>query len=219
MVKLGSKHAFWQAFLIAFLIFWAGILIGVLFENSRINDLEEMYFDSQTDISDFELSSRIIYDFNFDCSTLNEKSIYFADNIYREALKLEKYDDSNKITKELISLHRRYDFLRTLLWSKIIENKNKCDEEVNTLVYLYQYKDPSLNKKAIQGAMSNYLIDLKDKHNEDIILIPIAVDTQVKSLDFLRENYELSNFPVIFVNEEHKFETLDSLNNIEQVLN
>ncbi|MBT4135562.1 hypothetical protein HOD75_03225 [archaeon] len=212
----GNKHAFWQALLIALLIFWLGILIGVFFENYRIENLEEVYFDSQTGLLDFELTSEIIYNSNLDCTTLNEKSVYFADNIYKEAIKLEKYDDSNKITKELITLHRRYDLLRTLLWNGIIENKRNCNESINTVVYLYQYQDASINKKGLQGAMSSHLIDLKEKYQDDIILIPIAVDTNVESLNILREIYDLDNFPVIIVNEKTKFETLDSLKDIEK---
>lgn len=216
---LGSKHSFWQALIAALFIFWIGILIGVIFENSRVNDLEDVYFDSETDIFDFELASEIIYDSNMSCDITKEKSIYFADKVYEEAIKLEKYDDSNKITSELVSLHRRYDLLRTVLWKNIIDSKKKCDEEINTVVYLYEYKDPSLNIQGVQGTMSNYLIDLKKEYGDDIVLIPIAIDTDIDSLDMLREYYELQEYPVIFVNEKEKFEELDDLDGIRDVLN
>ncbi|MBR9702053.1 hypothetical protein GOV13_03965 [Candidatus Pacearchaeota archaeon] len=215
---LGNKHAFWQALVIALILFWSGILIGVFFENSRTGELKNFYFDSETDLFDFELSSEIVYESNLDCDLIVEKNIFFADKIYLEAIKMEKYDNSNKITEELLSLHRRYDFLRTLLWKDIIENKEKCVGEVNTVIYLYQYKNPTITQKTIQGTMSNFLIDLKEEHNENIILIPIAVDTNIESLEILRELYGLENFPAIFVNEKHKFETLDSLGDLERYL-
>lgn len=216
---VNSKHVFWQALVIALVIFWSGILVGIFFENSRIEKLEDFYFGSETDLFDFELSSEILYGHENNCDLIGEHSVLLADKIYAEALKLEKYDNSNKITKDLISLHRRYDLLRTLLWNNIIENKKKCKSELNTVVYLYNYDNPDINTKVIQGAMSNFLIDLKREYGNEIILIPIAADTNIESLDILRGIYGLEKYPVIFVNEEFKFETLDSLEDLEKSLN
>lgn len=215
---LENKHVFWQAFVIASVIFWIGILIGVYFEKSRIEDLNKFYFDSETDISDFGLASEIVYNSNLSCNIINEKSVFFADKIYLQARELEKYDESNKITSELISLHRRYDFLRVVLWRDIIEVKKKCGQ-VNTVVYLYQYSKPDLATKAVQETMSNYLLDLKEKYRDKVILIPIAVDTNVESLNVLRDSYSLNKYPVIFVNEKYKFETIESLETLEKYLN
>lgn len=214
---LGNKHVFWQAFVIASVIFWIGILIGVFFEKSRIEDLNKFYFDSETDISDFGLASEIVYNSNLSCNLINEKSVFFADKIYTQARELEKYDESNKITSELISLHRRYDFLRVVLWRDIIEVKKKCGQ-VNTVVYLYQYSKPDLATKAVQETMSNYLLDLKEKYGNKVILIPIAVDTNIESLNVLRDSYSLNKYPVIFVNEKYKFETIESLETVEKYL-
>ena len=213
-----NKNAFWQAFVIASLIFWLGVLIGVYFENSRAENVRDFYFDIETDIFDFELSSDIVYNFNLDCEKLNDQSIIFADNIYWEAKKLEKYDNSNKLTSEMVSLHRRYDLLRTILWEKIIEKKKVCVNKVNTVIYLYQYDDPSLTAKATQDTMSNFLLDLKENYGDKIVLIPIAVDTNVESLKILRDYYGLNFVPMIFVNEKYKFETINSLEDIKESL-
>jgi len=215
---LGNRHVFWQAFVVASVIFWLGILIGANFERSRVETVEDFYFDSQSDVLDFELSSNIFTNLEFDCNTLNEKGILLADKIYAEALKLEKYDNSNKLTKELISLHRRYDILRTSLWMDLVSSKEKCSDKINTIIYFYQYRNPSLTTRANQGTMSNFLIDLKAKYGDKIILIPIAVDTNVESLNSLREYYKLNTIPVVFVNEKYKFENIESLKDIEKYL-
>jgi hypothetical protein len=215
---LGNKHVFWQALIVAFVIFWAGIFIGVKLEDTRAEEIANFYFDSETDLADFGLSSEIIFNSGISCSELNERAVFLADEIYWQALKLEKYDHSNKITKELISLHKRYDFLRTLLWNDLIQSKEKCGNEINTVVYLYKYENPSLTDRAVQGTMSNFLISLKEEYGDEVILIPIAADTGVDSLDVIREIYNLNNFPVIFVNEKYKFENINSLNEIKDVL-
>ena len=139
MVKNKNIHAFWQALIVALLIFWSGILVGVFFEDSRIAEITSFYSDSETAISDFEMASNLVFNENLDCQRLNDESKIFADRIYEEAKKLEQYDNSNKITDRMLHLHKRYDLLRTMLWQKIIENKQRCNESVDTIVYLYKY--------------------------------------------------------------------------------
>ena len=215
---VNNKHVFWIAAVIALAVFWTGIVLGVIFENSRVNELEENYFSSETDIFDYQLSSEISFASGTSCDQVGERSVIFADRIFEEAVKLEKYDSSNKITSELIALHRRYDFLRTLLWKRIVDSKKECKEFVNTAVYLYEYDNPSVQTKAKQATMSNFLIDLKGEYGDNLILIPIAADTGIESLDLMREIYDLDSFPVILINEKFKFETLDSLKDVDKVL-
>jgi hypothetical protein len=212
------KHVFWQALLVALFIFWAGFVLGYIFENSRVETVRDDFFDSETDIVDFELALDIVYTSNQSCEFLRDKSVYFADKIFEEAAKLTKYDSSNKITSSLVEYHRRYDFLRTLLWMDLIKSSRGCEEEINTVVYLYDYQSKDITLNAKQAAMSNFLIELKEEYMEDIILIPIAADTDVESLEVLREQYNLTNIPVIFVNEKHKFEDISYLDEIETYL-
>ena len=215
----GNKHSFWQALVIALIIFWTGILVGVFFEHARVQKASNFYFDSETEIFDFELISDIVSESNLSCSEINYKSIEFADKIYQGCMKLEKYDNSNKITGEIISLHRRYDLLRTMLWKEIIQNKKRCPDEINTIVYLYQYKDPTINLRATQSTISNYLTDIKKEYGDNVILIPIAADTDIGSLNILRDIYGLDSIPTVFVNEELKIDNLNNLNKIESSLN
>src|SRR3989338_8322092 len=124
MIKLeDNKHAFWQAFIVALIIFWTGIMLGIWFESSRTTKLDDIYTKSETDIFDIELESDILKMSYFDCDIAMQANINFAEQIYEEAKKLEKYDSSNKITEDVAELHRRYDLLRTMLWVNTIEFK------------------------------------------------------------------------------------------------
>jgi len=217
---MGSeKHVFWQALVIAFIVFWTGILIGTYFERSRIDEIQGFYFNSETDIFDLNLVSEILADVSGNCALFKLQVINFADRIYFEALKLEKYDNSNKLGEETISLHKRYDLLRTLLWKSVIDNKKNCGAEINTIVYLYDYVDTPVNTRAVQDAIEHYLVDLKNEKKSELILIPIAVDTGVESLEVLREIYGLNEIPVIFVNEEFTISNLQNIKDVEKHLN
>ncbi len=213
-----NKHSFWQALIVALIIFWSGILIGIFFEDSRVAEITAFYSDAETSISDFKMASDLIFNENMECSRLNEEATIFANRIYEEAKKLEQYDNSNKITNRVIPLHKRYDLLRTILWEKIVENKEQCSEPVNTIIYLYKYKSEDVETISTQKTISNYLTEIK-KQNPDIILIPIATDMDILSLDILKEKYNITQTPTIIINEKYIISDLNNLNQIQPFLN
>jgi len=213
-----NKHSFWQALIVALIIFWSGILIGIFFEDSRVAEITAFYSDSETSISDFEMASNLIFSENMDCSQLNNEAIIFANRIYEEAKKLEQYDDSNKITDRVIHLHKRYDLLRTILWGKLIKNKQQCQEPINTIVYLYKYKSKDVSTISTQKTISNYLAEIK-KQNPNAILLPIAADMDILSLSILKEKYNITKSPAIIINEKHIINDLNNINQIQSLLN
>lgn len=200
----------------ALVIFWTGIILGVFFEDYRADGLKNYYLDSETEIFDLNTQALISDKNGISCAETTKQNVFFADKIYEEAKKLEKYDSSTKITSEVFNLHRRYDLLRTMLWNNLINGN--CSDGVNVVVYLYEYDNPSLNLQARQITLSRVLLDLKEKYKDKIILIPIAYDTGVKSLELLRKSYRLEETPVIFINQKHKISKLVSLEELEGVV-
>ncbi len=128
-----------------------------------------------------------------DCDELDMEAMIFADKIYEEAKKLERYDNANKITDRVLHLHKRYDLLRTILWNKIIENKAQCNASANTVVYLYNYLTEDIGEISTQKTMSNYLTRLKNENAEIVVLIPIAEEHVVYDLTGLEQIESLLN--------------------------
>jgi len=217
--KFGSKHSFWQALIIASVIFWTGIMLGILFENSRTSKLEKIYFNAETEIFDIQLTGDILLEPEaFNCKIVLNENIKFAERIFEEAKKLEKYDSSNKITEDIVDLHKRYDLLRTMLWKNAIELQNICPEETNTVVYLYEYIEPSINTQAKQITLGKVTLDLKKKYGDKVLLIPIAHDTNIISLNLLKQKYDIKKFPTIIINQEHKFTEIITVKELERYL-
>ena len=196
--------SFFRAFIITLLIFYIGIISGILIENSRVDRVNQLFFDSETSFFDFQLNSEITLNLNTSCEILKNESVIFADRIFKEAVKLEEYDHSNKLTSEIIKTHRRYDLLRVLLWEKLIKIERRCGNNFNLAIYLYDYQNKSLVLNGEQIAMSNKLGDLKKEYKNNLILIPIAADMNLDSLNSLRKIYHLEKVPVIFINQKFK---------------
>jgi len=213
-----QKYVFLQALLIAILLFLFGMLIGALVENTRANALDFLYIESQIDMTDLRLGTEILGIIPFDCNVAIQENINFADKIYSEALNLEKFDSVSKISDKLKIAHKRYDVLRTLLWINSIKIKEKCIGDYSTVVYFYQYLEPSTQKRSEQRVISRILADLKNRRQDEIILIPIAGDMEISSLKVLMRTYNITELPAVLIDEKTKLLTLDEIKDIENYL-
>jgi len=208
-----KKRVFWEALLLTLIIFILGMLIGAGFERGKLDEVEQFYTKSEILFMDiFALNERINSDDT--CEVLIDSNMQLADNIYEEAFVLEKYEDAGKITEGLKLAHRKYDMLRTYLWINTIDISNKCKGEFNTVVYLYEYDTEDLAVKATQTVWSRVLFNLKQEKGNDIVLIPLAVDSNLVSLDVLLKDFEISRYPVVIIDEKYVVKEVTSVDDL-----
>lgn len=210
----GRKHVFWQAFFLTALFFVLGIVLGVYVEQLRADNLNVAFYDSEVSLYDSFALGELLKNSKNSCNTLKRASIDFADKIYEEALQLEKFDDSNKLTDSVKSIHRKYDLLRTLLWLNVVDLKERCG--VDTVVYLYVYDTEDISLKSKQIVWSRILGEMKFSRGNDFILIPIAIDQDILSLDYLVEKYEVEEFPAVIINEKNIFYDHEPVEELEK---
>jgi hypothetical protein len=213
-----KKNVFWQAFLVAVLIFSLGLVFGVYMEQMRNDQLSIELYESDTSLYDSYALSSLIKSDSISCEELSEVSIQFADRIYEEAKILDRYENSNKITGTAVLIHRKYDLLRTIYWINVIELKKKCGD-INTIVYLYNYDSDDVNINAEQLTWSRLLSDLKQEKGNEIILVPIAANQNILSLQALMSEYGVNELPAVIVNEEVVFYEPLSLIELKEYLN
>lgn len=203
-MKKNTKGVFWQALILTIIVFVSGIFLGIAYEGSKLDEMNDYYVLSEIFLMDsFALSklTDVIGTGLVSCDVLVDANIEFADKIYREAYILEKYEESGKLSEALKILHRKYDLLRTLLWINLMDIPDKCKEDVSVVVYLYEYETEDLTKKATNRVWSKILFDLKQEMGNKIILIPIAVDGDLTSLNSLVLKYNISEYPVVIISE------------------
>jgi len=198
---VNTKHAFWQALVFTIIVFGIGLILGFFLESYRADRVQFNLVDSEINILDDQLRTRIIGDFDIDCDVAVQSTFDFADKIYQEALKLESYDSASKVSDSFLILHRRYDLLRTLLWVESIELREECGADFHTVVYLYDYATEDIDIRSRQLFYSKLLLDLRNKYPDDILLIPIAINTNLESVDLVVESYEIEEFPSIILDE------------------
>ncbi len=212
-ISRNKKHVFWQAFFLTLLFFSLGLVFGVYMEQMRNDNVNLVFYGSEVSLYDSFALGKLVEDSSVSCKDLIDSNVNFADKIYGEAKELDKYDRSTKLTDSLRIIHQKYDLLRTLLWMNIISVKEKCGN-INTVVYLYNYKTDNIEVQSKQVVWGRILEDLKDEMGNKIILIPLAVDQKISSLNYLIKKYNITEFPAVIINEKkiiYKQETVKEL--------
>ena len=212
-----KKHVFWEALIITIAIFLIGLFLGILIETSNSSKISNLYLQSEISLTDAMATSRLTEEFDFDCDAIKQSNINFADRIYKEAKLLEEYEDAGKLTENMILLHKKYDLLRTLFWTSNQKSLERC-ENYNLIVYLYEYESEDITKKATQNVWSKIILDVKSP-NEDILLLPIAADQNLTSLDLLIMEHKITRFPALIINNNQTIYNLQNTASIEQFLN
>jgi len=213
-----QKYLFLYALILTFIVFNFGIFMGYMLESSRINKINTLYLDAEMELIDQITQKDAMNVLDLDCDTLIQENINFADRIFKEALLIQKYEDANRINEGVKFQHKRFDLLRTLFWINSITIKQKCNSDYHNLVYFYKYNNPTLEQDSKQKFFSNLLSEVKDDMGDKVMLIPIAADNDIPSVNLLVQKYDISELPVILIDENTKITDVRNIDDIEKYL-
>jgi len=215
---VNSKNAFWQALVVTVFIFIAGLVLGFYVELSNVNKSDLLIRNAEVDLLDQQIKmSSLTNSVNFNCEVAKNNLFKFADDIYADVVKFEEEDGQSKFTvNQRRILHKRYDLLRVNLWQDSLEIRSKCNESFHTVLYLFDYASPDVGIKSQQRVFSLVLLDLKYKHPEEVLLLPIASNLDLDSVSMIKENYNISTSPSVVIDESDVITSLITLDQLEQ---
>lgn len=212
-----QKNVFWQALLVTIIIFGLGIFLGFILENWRTSQIKDFSQQSEVELLDIKIQNDIYSKEIFNCEVAIQENIDFAEKIYKQAEILGRYEKASRLTEDLRVQHKKYDLLRTILFLNSIEIKEKCNSSYYEIVYFYEYNTENLVLKAEQETFSKLLLRVKEEKGREVLLIPIAADNNISSVNLLLNKYNISKqeLPVILINRKIK---ITNLENIESLL-
>ena len=221
-IKLFSsqKHAFWQALILTIFVFGAGIFLGFVLENSRTSELKDLYFQADLDLLDIKIQNEIYSLSKIDCERAIQENINFADRVFKEGQLFEKYQNAARLSDSLVLQHKKYDLLRSIFWVNAIKLKSRCKADYHNVVYIYEYNEPTIETKAKQQVFSNLLTEIKQEKGGEVMLIPIAGDNDLISVNLLMDLYNISieELPIILINEKIKITEIESKEDILKLI-
>lgn len=215
---VNSKNAFWQALIVTIFVFAAGLILGFYIELSNVNKSDFLIRSSEVDFLDQQIkTSQLSGRLNLSCESAKQNLFDFANEIYAEALEFEENSAQSKLTEEQRKiLHKRYDLLRINLWLESLELRSRCDENFHTVLYFFDYSSKDVDVKSKQTVFSLILMDLKGEHSEEILLLPIAANLDLGSIDIIKENYGIRQSPSLIIDESIVLEEITTLEELEQ---
>lgn len=215
---MNNKHIFWQALVVSLVIFSLGFVLGFFLESYRIESIQTNLILSEANLLDEQLRLEAIGRFGINCSSAKFGLFDFADRVYYEALSLESYGKSSQLKSSFFVLHKKYDLLRTLLWMESLSLRERCGNDFHTVVYLYYYDEQNSELRAEQLYFSRLLREFKERNPEEVLLVPIAVNTELSSLDLIISKYGVNNFPAVIVDENHVLTEIVSTEELEKIV-
>jgi len=208
---------FIEALVLTVLVFNTGLFVGYLIESSRTNDIASTYKSYEIESIDLRLQNYYFQTMdNQSCAVAIEENFIFADDLYNKGLELERYEEANQITGDLLIEKKRYVLLKTQLWLNSIELKKKCNKPFDTVVYFYSGDPGNSLTVAQQKSISNVLKTVKEDKGNSIVLLPIAGDLRLRSVDTQMRAYNVTSLPAILINEK---EVLYGFHDVNEILN
>ena len=217
MIK-NQKYIFLYALILTVVVFNIGIFMGYMLEVSRAGRINDLYIISEMKLLDQLTQKGALDVLDLNCGLLVKENIRFGDEIFQEALQIYEYEKANRINDEIILYHKRFDLLRALFWMNSMAIKEKCSSSYHNVVYFYKYNEPSIEQESKQKFFSNLLMELKGRQGDNIMLIPIAADNDISSINLLVEKYEITELPVVLIDEKIKVTEINAIEDIEKYL-
>ena len=214
---MSKKHVFWQALILAILIFSSGIFLGYLIELNRTSKIITTYQELEINLLDVQVQENIFASEDFDCDQALIELVSFADRVYSEARVLDRFEDSTRLSDSLIFQHKKFSLLRAILWTNSIKVKKQCGG-FQTIVYFYERQPDDIGQNAKQKTFSRFLGEVKEEYGNEIILIPIAGNLGSNSVNLLMGTYGVNQLPSVLINENQTVTSIDDLPDIRQYL-
>jgi len=215
---VNPKNSFWLALVFTIIIFLLGLTFGYFIEIYKADVSEEKILGSEIELLDYSTRAELYKNLNLSCEPRMDAILKNADEIYYNALELERYEDSAKFTTMLLLLHKRYDLLRASLWIDYNLVRKSCRQDVHVLLYLFEYKTEDVELKSMQGLYSRILSDMKSKHSDKIILLPVAMDLDLGSVDFIEKANNVSQAPAIIIDDNLVIQGRITFDELESII-
>jgi hypothetical protein len=219
IIRSRKLRIFLEVLFLTWLMVGGGLLLGVYLESNRADQVISQY--KQLEIGALDLKLQNYYYQIMDKSSCTEainQNFIFADKIYGEGLILEQYEKSQKLSNDLMLEQERYALLKTELWLNTILLKEKCSNPFHTVVYLFS-QDNSPAMQAEQSAISKTLEQIKKERGNSIVLIPIAADLGLDSIEMQKRTYNITSLPSIIIDEKYVLPGFSSKEKINSYLN
>lgn len=202
------------AFILALLIFIAGLYFDSLLNKTKTSKIEQSVEDVKNSLLNVELEFLFMDTMKeqISCNYFKEELSRMLKEIDDLMSKLERYEENKGIdTTGFIELKKSYTLNLVRMWLIFEKVKQICNENYTTVLYFYS-RDCS--NCPLQGF---YLTYYKKLEPDKIMVFALEKDLDIQIVNALIYNYNITQYPSLIINGKDKYEGLkekEELSNI-----
>lgn len=217
-MEIITKRIFWVALMITLIIFLSVLLVANILGLNREQVVDERLNQLSADYKDintlFLLSE--VYGDEFYCIGLQTQLKDLDKSLWDTGAKIENYQEaSSTFVKDPY-----YTKLKTLFNQNLVYYlslfKNyyaKCGHDGNVILYFYKNSRDCINC----DSQSFVLTDIKEDMHDEVLIFSFDTDLGLKSIDALRQFYEIDNYPCLIINEQKHCNLMDKDDILEEL--
>ncbi len=207
---------------ITLIVFSIGIWFGLTMQDQRVEEIKNDYLQIQILWNDVELQSEILEKNSISnekvCENAVNQNLDFGEQVYEKGKKIETYEQRNEFSDTLKIQKKEHNLLKLQFWLNSMNIQEKCSNaEYINVVYFYK-DDPSNLEEEKQNKISGVLFDLKQENGQKIMLIPIASDLGLSSVQTMISKYAVNEFPAVLINENILVNDVKSKQELQKII-
>jgi len=206
MRKRIQKSKYIIAFMITFLLFMSGVLLGLNFQYKRAQSLDSAVGDIKQSYSSVLIQYQYMQQLEEekDCTALNLlfQSALEELNVKRE--RLEIYDNQDKLDKaDFAKLRSSYTVSQLNYWLLAKKLKSLCEFDYSIILYFFDEPEDCGDCED-QGIHLDYVKKLLE---EDVLIFALN-GNEDGMVSLLKQKYGVTYYPLLIIDEEkHDFKT------------
>ncbi len=196
MTRQLSTKKYAMAFILTVLIFIAGIGVGMLFEEVRLNQAQRDIINEKANLQSLQLQQKYIESGTGDCAALNRILEANINDLTEKMLAVIDYQQRSVFNQEQFDAQLRDYFLTELQFMLISEDiASKCEKDSVTVVYFYDE-----NEQSTQGFILDYI---KKVFGSKVFIFSFDSSFQEEPLiPALLTSYNITTFPSVVIEDQ-----------------
>ncbi len=208
--QLSSKK-YLLALVLTIIIFGVGILVGMLFENVRLEHSKELIISQKVGLQSLQLQQKYINQGLADCRVLHQILETNTDQLQKKMAEVAEYEKRSFLKETDFDLQLRDYFLTEIQFLLLAQDIDKvCVQENVKIVYFYDD-----NPYDTQGDILSYLKKIFGSR-----LLVFSLDStfaEEPMIKILLASHNITTFPAVII-EDQKFQGATSVETIMQAI-
>jgi len=212
--KKYKQHLLITSFIVAAVIFLAGIALGWTIDNFKVNTITSALNQNELNTESFLLESQFVENFGGDyCKLLNLRIKDLQKSIAQTSEQLSTWGESKKFkTSDFDYLKRKYFLLEIKFLFLLQDMTHTCGKSYDTILFFYNIDDS-------QSMRQGYALDEVRMTRNDLIVLSFDKNYVAEPLMLvLLTKYDIESAPAIVINGQRTISGYTSAEKINALL-